>query len=283
MCMKNLIIDTEVHVLQPSVIEGNFADRYPEEPTVKAIHKHAEYSKVINLLPLSSLLDSMNDNKIDLSIIMGMPWRDFGLQKENNNYIEECVTKYPTHFKALYIPNLNCIKTANKEIEALDNSKFIGVKMLPKDQGRNMLDPELFPFYETLVARKFPLMLHVEHITQSAATDSPFYLLQLAIKFPKLKIIAAHMGGLLALYGLMPKYKDVISKIHFITSVSATMEFVEFGVKVNPKNICFGTDFPFNHSHSQKQVLDKIKSLDLDQSTQFDILGGNATNFYGLS
>ena len=97
------------------------------------------------------------------------------------------------------------------------------------------------------------------------------------------KVLAPHLGGLLCLYALMPQVRETLKNVIFITSVSATMTFVEFAARVNPDNLIFGSDFPFNHCHCQKTPLESLKCLNLEREVAKKILGDTAKTIVSFS
>lgn len=275
--MNTTVIDTEVHLLHPEAVKSDFA-KNTKEPVRKIIHEHSDFPEIRNILTLDALLDSMNQNNIQHCHLMGMSWRDKKRQDDNNAYIEECVKKYPQKFSGFYIPNLEDPAVAAQEIRNLDSNVFIGIKFLPTWQGVHINDPKLEPVMKAIKERDFFAMVHTDQITQSLDNDTPQRFFDFILKHPDLKIVAPHLGGLLCYYQLLPKIKSALNNVLFITSLSATMEFVKFAAEVNPDNLIFGTDFPFNHCHDQSTQIRKLDELGLSEDVQKKILYQNAVN-----
>ena len=272
-------IDVEVHLLHPEACTADFM-RGKDEPTRRAIHEHIDFPIVQPLLSLSALLQSMNEASIDRSVIMGMAWRDAGVQRDNNQYIAQVVTADPAHFRALYIPHLGNPVKAAQAVEQLDTRIWSGVKLLPSDQGRTLDDPELAPLFETIAARDLPLMVHTDHPTQSLDRDTPYRFLSFVRRYPTIRVLAPHLGGMICLYALKPEIGAALRNVTFVTSVSATMQMVEFAAQVNPATIVFGSDFPFNHCHSQREPLQALFALRLSEETKTRIAGGLAAKIF---
>lgn len=277
--MKHMIIDTEVHLLHPpardqSYLAGNV------EPVRQAIHEHEDFHILEDLLTLDALLESMDENNIDKCLIMGLPWNDSKAHAANNRYIESVVKMHPSKFRGLYIPDLSDIEKAVDEIKNLDKDTYIGVKLIPGWQHVRIDDPELDPLMEVVDSRNLFLMVHTDHPTQSLDGDVPYRLLSFLKNHPNLNILAPHLGGLLCLYGLDPRIKPVLENTHFITSVSLTMEMVKYASDVNPDNILFGSDFPFNHCHDQQTLLQDLRGLSLSEEVESKILGETANSIF---
>lgn len=173
-------------------------------------------------------------------------------------------------------------KKAAKEIELLDKDVFVGVKLLPAWQKVCIDDKELQPIFNAVLAKDMYLMVHTDHITQSLNGDTPYRLLRFLLNNPDLKVLAPHMGGLLCLYALRENIRHAVSNTTFITSVSATMEFVKYAAEINPDNIIFGTDFPFNHCHNQSTQINTIQNLKLPNNAVEKILGSKAKKLFGF-
>ena len=270
-----MVIDVEVHLLHPEACQHDFLVG-SDEPVRKAVHDHADFDCVRDILGLDALLDSMKRNKVTHSLIMGMSWRDPGILQDNNTYIESCIRAHTECLKGCYIPFLGDIATAISQIEQLDTSIFRGVKILPAWQGVRIDDDELTPVLQLIQERDLFLMVHTDHLTSSVDGDTPQRLFKVLQQFPDLKVLAPHMGGLLCMYQSLPKYWERLSKVFFITSVSATMHMVKAAVELNSQNILFGTDFPFNHCHDQSTQIQAIQGMGLDEQTCHNILSGNA-------
>jgi predicted TIM-barrel fold metal-dependent hydrolase len=85
---------------------------------------------------------------------------------------------------------------------------------------------------------------------------------------------------MLCLYGLWPPIREVLKNAYFITSVSATMKMVEFAAAVNPDNLVFGTDFPFNHCFDQITPLKEMATLNIADHIKEKILSNTARSIF---
>jgi predicted TIM-barrel fold metal-dependent hydrolase len=276
-----IIIDAEVHLLHPEACHPDFAAGLAE-PVRQAIHDHPDFELVRPKLSLDALLSSMELSGISHAVIMGMPWLDRTILADNNAFVAECAAQHPERFRALYIPHIDDPFLAAEEVMHLDTALFAGVKLIPGWQGTRIDDPALAPLIEAVKKRDLFLMVHTDHPTQSLDGDTPFRLLQFLRNYPEVKVLAPHLGGLLCLYGLLPTVRGLLDNVHFITSVSATMEMVSFAAQVLEESIIFGTDFPFNHCHSQIAPLEAVRQLDLSLARKNAILGGTARKLFRI-
>lgn len=274
-----VVIDSEVHLLHPDARRSDYVAG-SKEPVRRVIHEHREFDIVARLMDEGALLRSMGEHGIDKCVIMGLSWLDSALQRENNAYISDVVRAHPEKFVGFYIPHLVDLDEAAAEVSQLDPNIFVGVKLLPGWQMVHIDDPRLDPLFDAMVARNIPLMVHTDHITQSLNGDTAYRLIQFLMRRPDVKVLAPHLGGLLCLYGLMPGFRRIIDQVLFITSVSATMRMVEFAVRVNPENVAFGTDYPFNHCHNQSDPLAAVHALGLPSETVNAILSQNFVKWF---
>lgn len=276
-----MIVDAEVHLLHPEAVAPDFAPD-KNEPMRRIIYEHNDFSSLLNKLDVSYLLQSMVENKIDYSLIMGMPWRNSAILQANNDYIEECVKKYPSKLRGFFIPDISNVKKAVRQVSYIDSSVFPGIKLFPSLQGKYIDDIELRPIFRVLEERNMFIMIHTDHLYQCQNGDTVYRLFKMVEENKKLKILAPHLGGLLCFYSLLPKISKAIQNVTFITSVSATMKMVLFAAQIIPDKLVLGTDFPFNHCHDQITPIQILRSLGLPEQHLNLILGATACELFGL-
>ncbi|MCB0335414.1 MAG: amidohydrolase family protein [Bdellovibrionales bacterium] len=276
-----MLVDCEVHLLHPEACDASFmADS--SEPVVKAVHQHAEFQEIKHLLSIEALVQSMEHNSIQHAMIMGLSWHDSGVLRDNNAYIEALVRQFPAKFKGFFIPDPTNITQCIKAVELLDTNVFLGIKLLPAWQRVRIDDEALRPLLQAIEARELFLMVHTDHPTQSLDGDVMFRLLKVLKAFPRLKVLAPHMGGGLSQYFGLPPIRSLLQNVHFITSVSATMEMVYFAHYLGCEQILFGSDFPFNHCHDQSYQLQRLHALPLEEEARKAILGRRAQQLFRL-
>ena len=282
MSTKTIIVDSEVRVVHPAARCPSFA-KHTQEPARKDVYASKDIKDAVKLWGVESLIESMDENQIDYAIVSGLAWNSSSILRDNNVYVEECLQRYPTRLRGLYTPDVSDPESAAAEILALDAKYYIGVEIIPKWQNTTINAQELEPIFEAVKQRDFFLKVYTAHPTQTLDGDSPYRTLEFLRTHPEIKTLIPHLGGLLCLYKLFPPIAAHLKNAYFITSVSATMEMVEFAASVCSDNLLFGTDFPFNHSFDQKTPLDAMKALNVAREDQAKILGDNATRLFGLN
>jgi len=270
-----LIVDCELRVLHPDARRASYAS--VKEPVVtEKIYNHVGFKHVKNQLSAISHIHAMAANGVGFALISGLGWRTPEIRLKNNEYVAWSVRRHPKHFRGFFVIDSTDVKRSLREVETLDESRFIGVEIMNNYSGGHIDDRRIQPILDHIRERNLILKVYAAHPIQTLDGDSPYRLLTMIKRNPELKIIIGHLGGLLCLYGLLPEIQSAMKNVYFITSVSSTMKMVEFAAQVNPGNILFGSDAPFNHCYSQDIPLKKLKSLKLDRDTKKTILGRNA-------
>lgn len=165
------------------------------------------------------------------------------------------------------------------EINRAVSLGLAGVKIHPDIQEVDINSPTLFPLYEILEERDLPLYLHM-------GDDRPQYRFSEAIKlisvmksFPKLRVVAAHLGGYKAwddalslLAGRDGIMYDTSSALWAMPPETAAKIIGKLGVE----NVMFGTDYPVVDTKSE---LERFMALNLTDAECEKILWDNAINF----
>lgn len=141
---------------------------------------------------------------------------------------------------------------ALEELRRIKELGLYGVKLHPDYQGFLIDDPRLFPIYDAIAALELPVTFHTgwDPLSPNLVHASPKAVAKVARQFPKLTIIAAHMGGM-ALYGEAEEY--VAGQNIFIdTAMSARLcqpeQFERLVSKHGSERVLFGSDCPWSRS-----------------------------------
>lgn len=239
----------------------------------KAIYCNADGMAVSQLARPDKILDSMKQSGINKSVLVSFPWPDPYLCDLNNAYILNTVKK-DNNFLAI------CSVTPNdeyaiKKVEDLVESGAIGIKINPNWQNFRFSNRVFHDVLNLIEKKNLFLLLHVDQ-SYKHQTASANFLVKCAESHPNLKILAAHMGGLVGAYELIPSIKNKLKNVWYDTAISATPEFIKFYCDIGLHDkVIFGTDFPFNHSHSQEQLLNDLLLMGIDQNKIKNILSVN--------
>lgn len=157
-----------------------------------------------------------------------------------------------------------------------------GVKIHPDIQGVDINDARLFPLYEILQSKNLPVYLHMGDGRPQYQFSRADKLVDVLNKFPRLEVVAAHLGGYLAweasmelLAGREHVWYDTSSALWAMTT-----EYAETVIgKLGTENIMFGTDYPIVNTAEELARFFKIR---LTEQQREDILWNNAIRFLHL-
>ena len=271
-----MVIDAHVYCLPERLADPAVKLPARERVIMGAIHKHPEGRLALSRCSTKAILASMRKSGIARSVLVSFPWAGQELCIENNNHIITAVAENAS-FLAIC-----SVKPGGKgwlvEAERCLANGAVGIKVNPSWQGCELDGPEIGELAEFIETKNSMLMIHIDHPFRYSKA-SPAGLLTLAAKYPRTKILAAHLGGLLGLYTLHQPIAGLLGNVWYDTAVSSTLELVKYCVEAGlEKKIIFGSDFPFNHSHSQSQVLDGIRKLGFGEKAESLILERNFLN-----
>jgi len=152
-----------------------------------------------------------------------------------------------------------------------------GVKLHPDFQEFDIDSPEAYPIYERLEG-KYPVLIHCGD--KRYERSAPRKIAAIHRDFPKLEIIAAHLGGYERwteaqryLAGLDNIWYDTSSSLPFLTKPIARSFIENLGVE----RCFFGTDFPMWRHESEAELL---LSLGFTEKVNRMIFSDNIKNFF---
>jgi predicted TIM-barrel fold metal-dependent hydrolase len=188
---------------------------------------------------------------VDKAIVFGMRAFHCGIISPNE-YIAEYVKAHPEK-----LIGFAAVDPAHDDVHeildhAIDDLKLRGVKLGPIYQNIHPLDERMMPVYEFCERRNLPIMIHQGTTFPQKAPlkfSLPILLEDVAMKFPKLKMIIAHMGHpwideTIVLIRKQPNFFADISALHYRPwqFYNALIIAKEYGVL---HKLLFGSDFPF--------------------------------------
>ena len=275
-------IDSEVHLIPPEWCNKDYCPPSTEVIMKRIIYNHPERNQALSQGSVDGLLSEMEKSHIDHAVVMGLPWRTSKMCWYNNDYIFSIINQFPNNLTGIGVlpaPNQESVKDAVKKI--FETYGFQGIKVIPSWQNYRLSDRIFEPAIEEMILNHMVLVPHTDHLFISPdEADTAYSLYSVGQRYPELKILAPHLGGLLCLYALHEPIAEALQNMMFITSVPATMEMIKFAIEtVGAERLVFGTDFPFNPSHDQQSVRRAFEKLDLSEKTKKLIVGDNLLAF----
>ncbi|MBR4627938.1 MAG: amidohydrolase family protein [Ruminococcus sp.] len=165
------------------------------------------------------------------------------------------------------------------DVEQIVSLGLHGIKLHPDFQKFNADSPEAYKIYEAIEGR-LPVLIHCGDNRYDFS--APQRIANIHRDFPKLKILAAHLGGYQrwddaekCLNGDDTLKFDVSSSLAFITPERAAHMIRKYGVE----NCFFGVDFPM---WSHEDELERFFALGLTDEENRRILADNIIEYIGI-
>lgn len=272
-----MIIDFHTHVFSPQ-IKKNRSKYIDSDPCFAILYAE----KNAKLTTADELIDSMDKEGVDISVIVNIGWVTHELCVETNDYILESVARYPERLIGFCSVQPNSYDAAVAEIERCAKGGMRGVgEIRPDMQLFDLSDELMMPIIEVLRKHKLILLTHasepVGHSYPGKGIITPAMLYPLIASLPDLTIVCAHWGGGLPFYALMPEVKQAMRNVFFDTAASpylySPQVYNQVISLVGSDKILFGSDYPVM---TPGRLLKEINSLDLPEATRKLILSGNA-------
>ena len=301
------IIDSETHVINPSGIDCCYPMqikwRWPYIPApsknlAAVVAESISQNKFDDIS--DALIGHMDRYEIDQSVIMR------GAFPAKNSELDRIARRHPGRFLVFGSWDLEPVvgdppHESAAGLEALERG-FIDHNCLGAGEfelGRfQPLPPErsylgFVPTMEICNKHKKPIMFHTGYDGAHAALayKNPLMLEPLAIDFPDVSIMVAHMGKYDITYfeyAMMLARK--CSNIYLTTSNTRT-EFITRAVEeIGPERIIFGSDWSMQHGilgiqrgiDVHDRNLRAVREAKIDESEKALILGENLANLLGI-
>ena len=244
-----MVIDFHTHIF-PSDIRRNRDAYFNNEPAFELLYR----SPGSRLVSADTLVQTMDEQGVDKSVVFGFPWQTEKFFKMHNDYVMAAVSRYPDRligfgcFDALQ-------KGAGDETRRCLENGLSGIGELGFYNSGIDADcvKSLDPVMSICRQKSVPVMIHTnESVGHLYPGKTPVQLPQLDAlvqAFPRNDIILAHWGGGLLFYALLKKeMKKRLARVYFDTAASPYLydpDIYRIAIDIlGPEKILFGTDFP---------------------------------------
>jgi predicted TIM-barrel fold metal-dependent hydrolase len=279
-----MIIDFHTHVLPPKI--KTHRSPYVERDSAFASIYAGEKVKIATA---EDLIDSMDRDGVDVSVIVNYSWTTHALCRETNDYILESVARYPGRLFGFCAVNSLVDDASLGEIERCAGAGIKGVgELRPDTQSLDYAEKDVIKPFADLV-KKLGLIVSthssepVGHIYPGKGEATPKLLADFITNLPGVPVVCAHWGGGLPFYELMPEVRKALEDVYFDTAVSPFLYRPEIYHNVSriigADRVIFGSDYPVM---APRRLLDEINAADLSEEARNEILSGNARRLLGI-
>jgi hypothetical protein len=295
-----MIIDAHTHVFPPAVRERR--ERIAEtEPAFAEIYRNPK----AKMATAGELLRSMDEAGVDRAVICNFAWLSEELIDETNDYILGAAAAA----KGRLIPFVSVSlagagQHGGADIEeavgerktdtrtkirqlSMDGARGIG-ELRPEQTGYNLGNSDEADLLNWAAsAFDLPVLCHVSEPVGHYYPGKDGLTLAALYEFARaatgVTVIAAHWGGGLPFYALMPEVRESLANVYFDTAASHLLYepavYRRVIDLVGVERILWGSDYPLV---SQAKALELACQANLTDGELAAVLGGNAAALFGL-
>ena len=280
-----MLIDFHTHIFPPEICRQR--ERYcARDPWFAELYSNPR----ARMASADDLVAEMDSAGVDAAVSFSFGWSDPGLIRETNNYVLDATRRYPGRIYGLAVLQPAAGEQAVYELERCAQAGMVGLgELMPHGQGYKLSDIDLFrPIIEVAERYNLVVLSHcsepVGHLYPGKGDVSPAEIITFLTAFPAIRFIAAHWGGGLPFYALMPEIQPLLAgRVWYDTAATVYLYrpeiFTTVAQLVGAEQILFGSDYGLLH---QGRIIEHIKHAGLDERTQGLILGENARQLLGL-
>jgi hypothetical protein len=274
-----MIIDFHTHIF-PKAVQEKRNHFFEKEPAFKLLYENVKST----IVGVDQLIEAMDKDHVDKSVVFGFPWQHEEYFKQNNDYVIEAVNRYPDRLYGFccldpYHPN------SAKEVERCLNAGLSGVGELAfytSDIDDKAIQ-YLTPIMEMAQMQNKPVMIHtnepVGHLYPGKTPISIKSIYHFIERFPDNTIILAHWGGGVFFYHLLKKEtKNVMTNVYVDSAASIFLYDQRIWSVacdiIGSEKILFGTDYPLLPANRYFKQMEMNKNLSITDKK--NIMGKSA-------
>jgi predicted TIM-barrel fold metal-dependent hydrolase len=295
------IIDAHTHAFPPRVIERR-AELVEREPAFGELYGDPKAW----MITAEELLASMDKAGIERSVVCNFAWRDEALVEATNDYLLEWGQRSGGRllpFVSLFFPE-NVGAHGRAEMEDAPASAKRGIRerirdmaaagargigeLRPEHSGYDLGDSDEADLLAwACAAFDLTVLVHasepVGHHYAGKRGGPIDGIAAFARNAAGVNVIAAHWGGGLPFYELMPELRNALEPVWFDTAASHLLYdnriYRTVIDLVGVEKILWASDAPLT---TQAQALERTRAAELSEAELAAVLGGNAAALFGL-
>jgi hypothetical protein len=246
----------------------------------------AYYSRKALEWTLSEYVNEMDHVGIDKVILLTACWKGQPA-RQRNEATAELLSRYPERLIGFASFDPNTGGGAVDEVEyAIKGLAFAGVKTIAQNIDLFYNDPLYYPVYEKVQELGVPILFHTgpSFLETRTKFGDPTVLDDVALDFPDMKIILAHMAmqGYMEAHSLLVRHRNVYADLSFWPLHPSYRQLIPWSLleETVPEKVLMGSDFPVGTTPSE--TVEAVKSLPVSEKFKEQILGENAVRLLGL-
>jgi predicted TIM-barrel fold metal-dependent hydrolase len=296
-----MIIDAHGHVFPPAIIDRR-AELLADEPAFAEIYS----DPTAKMATADDVLASMEAAGVDRTVIVNFAWQAETLVDETNAYIIEQAAGSSGRFipfVSVYFGEnagahgraetddapavaRNDVRSKIRKL-ATAGARGIG-ELRPESSGYNLANSDEADLLAWAAAAfDLPILVHASEPVGHAYPGKRGLALEALYGFARAQsavtIIAAHWGGGLPFYALMPEVRDALESVYFDTAASHLLYAPEIYRRVidivGAEKILWASDFPLT---TQQQALERVRDAGLTDDELSAITSGNIARLLSL-
>jgi len=289
-----MIIDAHAHVFPPSVIARR-EELLATEPAFAEIYADPR----AKMATAADVLASMDAAGVERTVVCNFTWKSEDLIDETNEYIlNEAIRARGRLIPFIAMSYAGAgrhggvdaeeavggatVGEARSKIRQLAAAGARGIgELRPESIGFNLANSDEADLIAwSAAAFDLPVLLHasepVGHLYPGKRGLALDALCTFAAQSPAVTIIAAHWGGGLPFYTLMPELRDTLQNVWFDTAAGHLLYDAQVYRRVidlvGAERILWGSDFPLT---TQAKALERTRAAGLSEQELDAVLGGN--------
>ena len=279
-----MLIDFHTHIFPPDI--QRHRERYcARDPWFDKLYSNPG----TRIATAEDLIAEMDESGVEVSVTFSFGWTDTGLIEETNNYVIDVMRRYPKRIYGMAVLQPTAGAQAVRELDRCARAGMIGLgELMPHGQGYKLSDIELLmPVMEVVREHQLIVLSHcsepIGHIYPGKGDVTLQDVVTFLTEFPDVPFVAAHWGGGLPFYCLMPEIEQITANVWYDTAATAYLyrnTIVPVVAElVGVERILFASDFGLLR---QRRIMDYVSQSGLDADAVENVLGRDAQQLLGL-
>lgn len=193
------------------------------------------------------ILAAMKRAGVNKSVVFSYQWLDAERCRLANETVCKAVSANPDELVGLAVVQPRNPASVNALERCLSMPGIVGVKMKPRWGGFALSDLDLMgPICEMLIEKNCILLTHVSQAFHGPTGDQLNNLFALLKAFPRLKVVAAHLGSLAGFYHCYEPFRRHTENLWFDISLPANVDWLPHLMRMgNAEKYLYATDWPY--------------------------------------